>query len=122
MRFSTAAALALALGLNGIGLCLCARQPVKPDEVHACCPGPASHDDRGASATPAVLEPSLRCHGALVVPALARIADRDGLRYPLTAVAATYASADASIATPTIDASTHLFHGISGLRPTVLRI
>jgi hypothetical protein len=118
-----AAALALALGLNGIGLCPCAPQPVVAGEPQSCCPHSGGHPDGLPGTGASVKASSVPCCASEMTSGVAaRIDERDAMRHTLTVVAAIHVFPADTVVSSTVSASASALSFSSPPRTTVLRI
>jgi hypothetical protein len=118
-----AAVLALGLGLSGVSPCLCAREPAKTSDPHACC-AHAAGPGGGAPTTGTFVKTSATpcCTSQTALVVTAGPVDRDVLRLSLLAAVATGAAPGRHVAPSTVGASATSLQYLSPPRSTVLRI
>jgi hypothetical protein len=118
-----AAVLALGLGLTGVSPCLCAAEPARTSDPHACCAHSAS-PRRGVPTTGTFVKTSATpCCTSLTAAGLAaRLDERDVLRHTFAAAVARATAPERHLAFSTVGVSAAPLHHSSPPRPTVLRI
>ena len=118
-----AAVLILGLGLSGVGPCLCAAEPARAPDPHACCMHAAGHEAGVPSAGAFVDAAGTPCCTSHTTPVVvARASDRDVLRHALLAAVVTPAVSERLVAPSTLGTPSTASPHFAPPRTTVLRV
>lgn len=118
-----AAALALALGLGGVSPCLCAAEPGRTSDPHACCGHSAGSAGGVTTNGPFLKTCAIPCCASQTAVGLAaRLGDHEVLKHTLVAAVATASVMQRHVVPSTAGASASPLYYSSPPRTTVLRI